>query len=162
MVYRKFDGALHWHLPMRYLGEDEHGIWTGMPAGGIMQRGSEPPIELAYSHVGLFPHDAWWTAWFNGEPRRSEIYCDVTTPPQWPAPTEVTMIDLDLDVIRDRASGTVRLMDEDEFAEHTVRYGYPEDIVAQATSTAKWLTDAITSGLEPFASVYRSWLAKVS
>jgi hypothetical protein len=29
VVYTKFDGSLHWHQVMHYLGEDEHGIWLG-------------------------------------------------------------------------------------------------------------------------------------
>ena len=32
VVYTKYDGSLHWHMSMRYLGEDEHGIWLGAPA----------------------------------------------------------------------------------------------------------------------------------
>jgi protein associated with RNAse G/E len=146
---------------MRYLGEDEFGIWTGMPAGGIMQRGSESPVELAYGHVGLFPHEGWWTAWFNGRPRHVEIYCDIATPPVWETPDEVTMVDLDLDVVRDRETGKVRLLDEDEFAEHQRRYSYPPDVIEQATSAASWLTKALGDGTEPFNSVYKEWFAKI-
>src|SRR6266540_1141443 len=129
VVYRKYDGALHWHQKMRRLGEDRHGIWLGAPPGAITRRGEEPPVVIEQAHAMLFPHDGWWTAVFNGPPAGIEIYCDITTPPRWPRPGEVTMVDLDLDVCRRRADQTVVLLDEDEFAEHRVRYDYPRDVV---------------------------------
>ena len=50
----------------------------------------------------------------------------------------------------------------DEFAEHTVRFGYPEEVVAAATAASLWLADALGDGSEPFASEFRTWLAKVT
>ncbi len=78
--------------------------------------------------VQLVPAGQWWTAVFNDPPASAEIYCDIATPPQWTHPGEVTMVDLDLDVIR-RRDGQVLLDDEDEFAEHQVRYGYPAELI---------------------------------
>ena len=49
------------------------------------------------------------------------------------------LVDLDLDVVRRRATGTVELRDEDEFAEHRARFGYPDDLVANAEAAAKLL-----------------------
>jgi len=162
VVYTKYDGSLHWHQTMRYLGEDEHGIWLGAPPGMITRRGTEPPITMRQPQVLLFPDGLWWTAVFNGEPWDADIYCDISTPPRWPHPDEVTMVDLDLDVIRLRADQQVLLLDEDEFAEHQVRYGYPADVISEAEQAAAWLRQAISSGAEPFASQYRSWLDQVS
>ncbi len=161
MVYRKYDGSLHWHQVMRYLGEDDHGVWLGAPAGCTIQRGSEPPITLPEPSVELIPDRQWWTATFNGEPARTEIYCDIGTPPRWPDPAEVTMVDLDLDVLRLRADQRVVIDDEDEFAEHQIRYGYPPTVVAEAERATAWLVEAITARAEPFGSVYLGWLARV-
>lgn len=161
MVYTKYDGSLHWHLSMRYLGEDEHGIWLGAPARTSTRRGAEPPVVMEQPFVALFPGGQWWTATFNGEPARTEIYCDIGTPPRWPSPGEVTMADLDLDVLRVRASGQVKLVDEDEFAEHQVRYGYPAEVIAKAQEAAAFLLQAIADGAEPFASQYLAWLDQV-
>lgn len=162
VVYTKYDGSLHWHFTMRHLGEDEHGIWLGAGAGLSARRGSEPPITLAQPHVLLVPDGAWWTATFNGEPTDTEIYCDITTPPRWPDLGEVTMADLDLDVIRLRSDKQVLLLDEDEFAVHQVRYAYPPDVISRASKAAEWLQEAISAGAEPFASAYLPWLAKAS
>lgn len=125
VVFRKYDGSLHWQLTLRRLGEDEHGIWAGAPAGATARRGSEPPVTIGHDHVLLFPPQAGWVARFNAEPYHTEVYCDLTTAPVWPARDEVTMVDLDLDVCRMRRDRSVRLLDEDEFAVHRLRYGIP-------------------------------------
>jgi uncharacterized protein len=157
VVYRKYDGSLHWNLTMTRLGEDEYGVWTGAPAPCVCLKGDYPASTLAYRHVRLFPRDAWYTASFNAEPGRLEIYSDITTPPRWLSPGEVTMIDLDLDVCR-RRDGLVALLDEDEFAEHQVRYGYPADVIDAAVKSASWLQGALADDTEPFASRYRGYL----
>jgi protein associated with RNAse G/E len=161
VVYTKYDGSLHWHQTMCYLGEDEHGIWLGGPAGSVTQRGEEPPIVLEQAFVGLIPAGQWWTATFNGDPARTEIYCDIGTPPRWPSPAEVTMVDLDLDVLRVRADQSVILVDGDEFAEHQIRYGYPADVISEAERAAAWLLDAISAKAEPFGAAFRGWLEMV-
>ena len=161
VVYTKYDGSLHWHHSMRYLGEDEHGIWLGASAGTASRRGSEPPVILEQPFIELIPDGQWWTATFNAEPVHTEIYCDVSTPPHWAHPEEVAMVDLDLDVIRLRADQQVLQIDEDEFAEHQVRYQYPVDVISQALQAAAQLQLAIKAGAEPFASEYRAWLDQV-
>jgi protein associated with RNAse G/E len=161
VIYRKYDGSLHWHLTARWLGEDEFGVWTGTPPASTMRKGDGPLVPVPHASVMLLPRDTWWTAAFNDAPERTEIYCDITTVARWPTAHEVTMIDLDLDVRRLR-SGAVELLDEDEFAEHQVRYGYPADVISQAKKAARWLQAALADGTEPFASTYRSYLALVT
>jgi protein associated with RNAse G/E len=158
VVYRKYDGSLHWHMTMKWLGEDEHGVWTGAHAPNVWRKGNGPPVLAEHEQVVLFPRERWWTASFNADPARTEIYCDITTPVRWPRPDEVTMVDLDLDVCR-RRDGQVVLLDEDEFAEHQVKYSYPADVVAESERAAAWLQGALGDGREPFVHVYRSYLA---
>jgi hypothetical protein len=162
VVFRKYDGSLHWHFTARRLGEDEHGIWLGVPAGGSARRGDDPPIPVEHAQVGLVPRQAGWVGWFYAPPFRVEVYCDVTTVPTWPTRSEVTMVDLDLDVCRIRKDGSVRVLDEDEFAEHRVRHAYPDHVAAEATRTAEWLRAALVDGSQPFADAYRPWLARVT
>lgn len=160
--YRKYDGSLHWNLRMRRLGVDEHGTWLGLPADSRIRKGLGPDRELAEAHVILFPRDAWWTAAFNAAPRRTEIYCDITTPPQWPSPAEVTMVDLDLDVLRRRGAELAILVDEDEFAEHQLAYRYPPDVIRSAEQSAAWLMTAVSERTGPFGGAHQPWLAQVS
>ena len=108
------------------------------------------------------PHEAWWTAAFNPPPRTSEVYCDISTPAQWDGDGLVRLVDLDLDVVRRRNTGVVELLDEDEFADHRVRFGYPDDLVASAYAAAKWLYEALGDGTEPFGSAYAPYLDRVT
>jgi protein associated with RNAse G/E len=160
VVYRKYDGSLHWHMTMRRLGTDEHGVWLGLPPGSQMRRGEEPPISVKHGYVLLLPERSWWTASFNAQPSWTEIYCDITTPPVWLAADEVTAVDLDLDVIRRWGIGASELLDEDEFAEHQLRYAYPPDVIDEARSSAEWLRTAVVDA-EPFQTAYQHWLAFV-
>jgi uncharacterized protein len=163
VVYTKYDGSLHWHHTMRYLGSDAHGVWLGAPGGTSSQRGSEPPITLAQPWVQLIPAgDQWWSGAFNGEPATTEIYCDIGTPARWVSSAEVTMVDLDLDVVRMRADGRVLLLDEDEFATHQVRYGYPAEVIRQAEHASAGLLAAISAREQPFTTDYRAWLEMVT
>lgn len=160
--YRKYDGSLHWNLRMRRLGEDEHGVWLGLPADSLIHKGHDLDMPVAEAHVILFPPGAWWTATFNAPPRRTEIYCDITSPPQWPSPDEVTMVDLDLDVLRKRDTDLTILVDEDEFAEHQVRYGYPTEVIEAAQAAADWLLRAVAARTGPFGGAHEKWLAMVA
>ncbi|SKC67829.1 DUF402 domain-containing protein [Krasilnikoviella flava] len=162
IVWRKFDGSLHWHHPMTRLGQDEFGVWLGAPAGTVYTRGERDlVVTVEDDRVVLFPRDGWWTAEFQAAPARLDAYCDVATPAVWSA-GEVTMVDLDLDVCRVREDMSVYVDDEDEFAVHQVRYGYPADVVEKAEAAAVWLTAALRDGVEPFGSHYRSWLDRLS
>lgn len=159
VVYRKYDGSAHRDYPARRLAEDDLGTWLGIPAGTASVYHGRPSVEQI-PFVLLVPHSAWWTGMFNPPPRTSEVYCDIASPARWDGDV-VHLVDLDLDVVRRRATGAVELRDEDEFAEHRVRFGYPEELVAQAGAAASWLFDALGDGTEPFASAYRKWLALV-
>jgi hypothetical protein len=155
VVYRKFDEKLHWHQWMRYLGEDEYGVWLGAPAGSVSQRGDEPTVTQEQAHVQLFPRDKWFTALFNDAPRYTEIYADITTPVEF-SDDVVTMIDLDLDVIK-RRDGTVFIDDEDEFAEHQVAFGYPPEVVALAEASRDRVHAAILAETAPYDGSHERW-----
>src|SRR3954449_10520606 len=114
VVFTKYDESLHWHMTMQRLGEDDFGVWAGMVAGRSMAKGAQEPVVLESAHVSLFPRSGCWTAWFNAEPHEVDLYCDVTTPATWTSADVITMVDLDLDVIRHRADDSVEIVDEEE------------------------------------------------
>ncbi len=157
--YRKYDGSPHRSYPALRLGTDEHGTWLGVPGGDFVEAAATA-FKYADPYVLLVPVDAWWTAMFNGPARRTEIYCDVATPATWTA-GHVHLVDLDLDVRRRRDTGAVELLDQDEFATHRERYGYPPEVVAHANAAATWLRDALSGDAEPFAGGYKIWLDRV-
>lgn len=159
VVYTKYDGSAHRDYPAIRLNSDDLGIWVGVPRGTVSVYHGRPSVEQI-PFVLLIPHHAWWTGMFNPPPRTSEVYCDITTPARWEGDT-VHIVDLDLDVVRRRASQMVELRDEDEFAQHREQFGYPEDLVAAALAAAEKLMLALDDGSEPFATHYRKWLSHV-
>jgi hypothetical protein len=161
VVFLKFDGRPHRSYPARLLGEDTHGSWLGVASGTPATVDGDRLAVREEPYVLLVPRNAWWTAMFNAPPRRTEVYCDVTTPATWIGLNEVTVIDLDLDVRR-RRWGTIERLDDEEFSVHTTEFGYPPDVVERALAACHWLTAALGEGIEPFASAYRPWLAQVT
>jgi uncharacterized protein len=155
--FRKYDGSAHRGYPALRLGEDEHGVWLGVPRSVV----TDADFKYEEPYVLLVPRDMWWTAMFNSPPRRTEVYCDITTPATW-HDGRVHLIDLDLDVRRRRASGEVELLDEDEFATHAHRFGYPPEVTDNAWRAARWLVGALGDGTEPFAGAYLAWLDRVT
>lgn len=161
VVYTKYDGSAHRDYLARRLAEDDLGTWLGVTTGTESIYHGRPSVERI-PFVLLVPHSAWWTAMFNPPPRTSEVYCDIASPARWADEDSVALVDLDLDVVRRRHTGLIQLLDEDEFADHRERFGYPDDLVVQSRAAAGALMTALGDGTEPFATAYRKWLALVS
>jgi hypothetical protein len=161
VVFRKFDGRLHRRAVELHLGEDEWGTWLGVPIGTEVHYATTG-ITRADEHRGvrLIPHGGWYTALFFAPTRKLQMYCDITAPAEWSGSTQVTIVDLDLDVIRTHR-GRVALLDEDEFATHQVSYGYPAETIAEAARSAQQVLTASRKRIEPFGSRYLTWLDQV-
>ncbi|MEU4427418.1 DUF402 domain-containing protein [Actinoplanes sp. NPDC024001] len=164
LMLRKYDGRPHRRVTGRLLGTDEYGTWIGTPRGSVVRYsyGWRRVEFTREDSVRLLPHDGWWMAMFLAEPNRKDVYCDVTTPAQRTAPGQFTVIDLDLDLIRYRADHRVVIDDEDEFAEHRHRFGYPDEVVTRATGAVAELRDALAGNHEPFAAHYRAWMGRLT
>jgi hypothetical protein len=167
MVFRKWGDRPHWEFDALVLGSDAHGDWFGAPAGTHLARpGAAFVAESAF--VTLIPRDEPFVATFydrhhEGPADPVELYVDITTVPEWSeTDAVVTAVDLDLDVVRGR-SGRVWVDDEDEFADHRVRYDYPADVVALATASLDRVHAAVRSGTGAFdPAVGRSWLTRLA
>lgn len=162
MVMSKWGERPHWELDAVYLGSDEHGAWIGAPAGTLNARPGArfvsavdsvslvPPHhgELV-SHIATFHRPGIWCS----------VYVDITTPAWWDG-TLLRAVDLDLDVIRGD-TGRVWVDDEDEFAVHRVRLGYPEDVVAAALASCARVHAAIAAEEAPYDGAAEAWLTRV-
>jgi uncharacterized protein len=148
-VARKWPDRPHWEHDAVLLGEDEHGVWAGAPAGTRMTR---PGVEFVsdQAKVALFPRDGAFVATFyaRGGSSVCEVYVDIATVPVWSDGT-VTAVDLDLDVIRGW-TGRVWVDDEDEFAANRVRYAYPSDLVRLAATSCDEVHAAVRAARPPY------------
>jgi uncharacterized protein len=163
LVLRKFDGRPHRQVTARLLGEDEYGTWLATPRGTVVSYhyGTRRTGRTRHDAVRLLPDGGWWMAMFLAEPDAREVYCDVITPARWTGVHEITVVDLDIDVVRHRAGRRVEVEDEDEFEEHRVAMGYPDEIVAGALRGAAAVREALIRDEEPFNAHYLNWLARV-
>ncbi|MCY7396624.1 MAG: DUF402 domain-containing protein [Nocardioides sp.] len=143
----KWGGRPHWEFDALFLGSDEHGEWIGLTTGTSLARPGAVFVTET-DQVGLVPRDAGWVATFHAPGYLVTTYVDMTTVPHWDG-SVVHAVDLDLDVVRG-AQGNVWVDDEDEFAEHRVRFAYPPDVVALAEASAAWVHDAVLHERAPY------------
>ncbi|HRW19286.1 MAG TPA: DUF402 domain-containing protein [Dermatophilaceae bacterium] len=171
VAYRKHDGSPHWQVDTEALGIDEHGLWLRVPTGTTYSR---PALSVTTTHdqLMLVPLGRRWLATFHARPDGRKgvvVYVDITSPcelvelPETPVPgdcgLQVQCVDLDLDVIR-LADGTTYVDDEDEFAEHTVRFGYDAPTVAATRHTADEVWVWVSGEVAPFDPATRArWFA---
>jgi hypothetical protein len=162
----KWGDRPHWELDGIYLGSDEHGAWIGAPAGTLNARpGAQfvsevdsvslvPPTgERLATHLATFHQPGIWC----------DVYVDITTPAVWDGHL-LRAVDLDLDVIRgaDRSGrgGRVWVDDEDEFAEHRVSLGYPDDLARAAMASCDRVHADVAAGRAPYDGSAAVWLAR--
>jgi protein associated with RNAse G/E len=155
--FRKWNGQRHWQFAMQRLGEDEHGLWLWSPPGTDMQRGEEPRRESQAINLKLVPEGRWWTAIWSYR-QQVDVYVDIIAPPTWRGST-VTMIDIDLDLVR-WADGRVEVLDEHEFVQHQAEMEYPPRLVDTARATTAQLALALESRHEPFGDVGEQWMQR--
>ncbi len=163
--WRKWDGSRHWANEEIYLGADEWGDWMGQPAGW---RSSRPGREFSASSadVTLIPRaDAAHSAdhavtMHRRHAKGMRVYIDLAWDIRWtdaggidPAtgwPILATGIDMDLDVVRVEGERGTWVDDRDEWAEHSIRYGYPADVMVHLEALALDLEDRVRAQVPPF------------
>lgn len=163
-VYTKWGGGRHWEFDTERLGTDDYGVWLRLEAGVTVSRPGAsfvtavPSVTLVSEQLAYTP--TFHATWLAGPGAlHFAIYVDMTTPAVWESDSVVSMVDLDLDVVR-RLDGSVEVLDEDEFADHQVRLDYPDDIIDLAGRTRDEVVAALGSDAEPFASVGWDWLRR--
>lgn len=154
--FYKYPDLLHWRHDMVRLGEDEHGVWVGLPSGGTVQRGDEPARRHPHAMVSVIADRAWYIPIFSPEDPRFSVYVDICTPPAWSSSDRVEAVDLDLDVALG-PDGTITVLDEDEFEDHRVRYSYPAELVVGAQAATEYVRCALENRHGPFGGVADEW-----
>jgi hypothetical protein len=157
---RKWPDIPHYGHEGWHLGEDEHGFWIELRLGSPIYRGDEVLFHGKAAGLMLSPPHGRTLIWFpeHGEvDLYVDIGCDTVR-----TDTSLVMIDLDLDVVRWRADGRPELIDEDEFAEHQVSYGYTPEMIEQAAADGADVLRAVQANEPPFDGIAAAhWLSFV-
>lgn len=165
MRWRKWDGSPHWVHECLYLGADAWGDWVGQSVGA---RSARPGRDLTAESpiVTLLPSAGDHAVTFNAPPEAIWIYIDLAWELRWVDDDGAIApqgIDMDLDVVHARDGRGIYLDDEDEWAEHRVRFGYPPEVVAHLESRAAQLLRRVRAVEPPFGEeVAASWFARLA
>ena len=151
----KYDGSLNYWWPARVLAQDETGFIWHTPLGAPFTRPSGISL-VPYDWVGQVWYERWYAVDASLLPVGSgfapglihHYYCNIGAPGAWDGAT-FRYVDLDLDVWIG-ADGHARLLDEDELAAHTARFGYPAALVAAVYAAAEEARALVRAGAPPF------------
>ena len=164
--FTKWGGIGQWEMEALVLGRDDAGVWLGLPKGAPMRRPGRE-VRLPYDRVMMMPEgESGFVASFHewiDSPDVAEfcMYVDITTPPRWTTRNdgvnEVTMVDLDLDVVQ-AWTGEVSVQDEDDFAERQISLGYPPEVIAHAERWRDRVVRMHEEGAAPFDGREGGWL----
>ena len=158
LQYLKWPDFPHWRVEITPLGEDAHGRWFMIPRGRAAQKGLESPIEMPATCAVLVPKREWWIATFYAQPSKIAVYVDITTHARQATDT-ITLVDLDLDVIREW-DGSAAIVDEDEFAENQLDLQYPPAVIESARTAADAILEQLEQGSEPFGEIGPAWVER--
>ncbi|APF41615.1 hypothetical protein BHE16_00710 [Neomicrococcus aestuarii] len=159
----KYDGGAHWVVPGAYEGADHHGHWIYQPAGALVARPGLAFIA-SWDAMCLIPHEGNWVATFYDEQHSGglRVYVDISTEVGWRKISrgwEVNSVDMDLDVVRSVVRG-IFIDDEDEFEEHSIEFGYPDELIADMREAADHVLGLVREEREPFGSVANAWFER--
>jgi hypothetical protein len=148
--WRKWDGSPHWINDVVYLGSDEWGDWVGQPVGwGSRRPGAS--FTAAGPNVTLLPPSGDYAATMNRDhPRKVRFYIDLAWDLRWTDAGLPEAIDMDLDVVRADDGRGIWIDDRDEWAEHSVRYAYPAEVVEHLEALAVDLENRVRAEVAPF------------
>jgi protein associated with RNAse G/E len=150
VLARKYDGAVrrHWSGALVNAGESlitvlatfsetvEHNDLGTIPAGTV-----------SFEH---FWTDRWYNVFIFRDPDGTEraAYANIAMPATFDG-IAVDYIDLDIDVIR-WPDGRVDVLDRDDFEKNSLKYGYPNEVIAAAEHALAELIGLIERREFPF------------
>jgi len=132
----KYDGAAHWIQPFT-VASDDGTLLVAQYRARTPIFTSRGEFRSPYDSRVYFWRDRWYNVFRLSRPGCALAlwYCNITTPPLFDG-RHLSYVDLDLDVAV-RPDGSINLLDEDEFAKHRLKYGYPLKVVTKAEDAAR-------------------------
>ena len=121
---------------------------------GVFDMSVEHP-DLGFIEQGTVSYEYYWLdRWYNvfrfHEPdgRLRNWYCNINMPPNFGG-DEFDYVDLDIDILV-WPGGEVKVLDEDEFCENALKYGYSDDVIQNAKTAKADLLSMIRNREFPF------------
>lgn len=122
----KYDQRVHYSLPARLLDDDGTRLWfRSQPGGQINHVTRNRRFTITHPSDMIFWRARWYNVYLNyaDDGQLAHYYCNVGLPPELSGET-LRFVDLDLDV-QIWPDGRYAVLDEDEFTEHAILFGYP-------------------------------------
>lgn len=163
VVSRKHDGSLRDEYETQLVEATDEAFTLLSPPGtpyldhrvGSWQTAPDGLLEL------YFPY-RWYNVWHICEQTSGAnlMYINLATPAVLRG-DQLEWVDLDLDY-RVHVDHSVELLDEAEFAENTLRFGYPPELVAQVRAACREIEALLAEHAFPFdhehqVARYRGW-----
>lgn len=148
---RKYGGKPHYSFPVRLVEETPDCMIVAGELGRICQHHTKGlTIPVQNRSVEFYWPGRLYTvaADYGADGAVFSYYCNVIMPATF-SPDQVEWVDLDLDLIV-RADLTWKVLDEDEFEEHTISFGYPPEVVAMARQGLAELIRMVEERIWPF------------
>jgi protein associated with RNAse G/E len=146
----KYDGREHRRWPARVAKTED----TLLVLDAVFDEEIEHDLLGTIASGTISTEYYWLDRWYNvfrfSDPDRElkNFYCNVNTPPEFDGRV-LSYIDLDIDVLV-APDLTYKILDVDDFEENAWRYGYPEEIQANARRALSQLTGLIEMKSFPF------------
>lgn len=143
---RKYDGHIRRTWPGGLISQSEEML---VVVGQFREDVQHDDLGLIKQGTVSFEHfwvDRWYNIFRFHEPdgQLRNYYCNITMPPTF-ADDVIDYVDLDLDVIVWPEKG-YEVLDRDDLEKNAIKYGYPEEVVANAERSLAELINLIESG----------------
>jgi protein associated with RNAse G/E len=149
----KYDGTLHrtWDAELLRL-EGELVVLDAKFSEEIIH-GQLGTIAAGTPSLEYYWLDRWYNVFRFSEPDGllRSYYCNVNSPPKFDGAT-LSYVDLDLDIVVD-PDGSYRLLDVEDFETNAKRYGYTDEVQANARRAVAELVMMIETRAFPFADL---------
>ena len=133
IVSTKYDGTLRDSYEAQLLDHVGPVLRLKVPAGTLVYEGKRAAlVEAEDNAVEIYFTDRWYNVWhFKEHTTYPNLwYANVALPARLDGDT-LCWVDLDID-IRCYLDGSLRVLDEDEFARNRVEMSYPDEVVNRA------------------------------
>ena len=149
----KYDGVLHRTWDAELARQD----------AGLIVLDAKFNEEIIHDQLGTIASGThsleyyWLDRWYNvfrfskPDGRLRSYYCNVNSPPKFDGAT-LSYVDLDLDIVVE-PDGSYRILDVEDFETNAKRYGYTDEVQANARRAVAELLTMIETRAFPFADL---------